>query len=68
MVRHLLLNLPLSGSWQWRRGQDRSGRRRQADGPPVTISVPAIIDVAAHERLLAVLRQRSTGTRWLDVP
>lgn len=63
IIRHLLLNLPLSGEWTWRRGQDRSGRTRRADGPPVTVSVPAIIDRATHDRLLAILADRSTGPR-----
>lgn len=63
IVRHLLMNLPLSGEWTWRRGQDGSGRKRRADGPPVTLTIPALIDRATHERLLAILADRSTGPR-----
>jgi site-specific DNA recombinase len=63
MVRDLLRNLPLSGQWSWRRGQDNSGRRRQGDGPPIVQSVPAIIDQPTHERLLAIMADRSTGKR-----
>jgi site-specific DNA recombinase len=63
MVRHLLLNLPLSGSWEWRRGTDAQGRRRRADGPPILLAVPALIDAATHERLRSALSDRTSGQR-----
>ena len=63
MLRHLLLNLPLSGQWVWRRGQDRSGRRRRSEGAPIMVAVPPLIDGPTHERLLAILADRSTGAR-----
>lgn len=53
----------LSGTWTYRRTHQR--QRRQPLGPPIELSVPAILTRDRHEALLAVIAGRSWSRKQI---